>query len=348
MKTLCLAASLVSTLWGAQTAPPKQELNEDVLWGRLQKSVAILNSQSQTGVAVLVDQRGWFMAHGGIFPEGLVQTPGSVDGRVYTFQQLASDKETNLVLFQANNWKPGDGNPVVVSRAASQSGDRLLAVTIDGPVWAELGRKDRIGNMKPSQRYAPLNELRLESGKVRATGALAFNEKGQLVGVLGATLAPSPEAAQGAGGTSNTSIFSTQNFGPSDPTVAYAYGPKLLARVVEGFLSPDHVVKHPSIGIFFKKSPKGGALIDSVVRGGEAEKAGLQAGDVVFEADGQPVHEAVGFATILFNQSIGDDLMIKAYRGSKAMEFKVAVVAAQALTELMASSSFQRNSLLPR
>jgi serine protease Do len=355
MKTLCLAASLATSLLGSQQVIPnngQQGLTEDVLWNRVKSSVALIKSNAApSGVGVLVDSRGWFLAHGAAMG-GAIIAPGTVGSSVYSFQIIASDKETNLVLLQASGWQATTATPIQVSPAASQKGERILAVTLDGPVWAELGEKDRVGNMRPSQRYAPLNELRLESGKARAQGALAFNEKAELVGVLGAALAESLEqktrgSGGGGGGVGGGATGNSEAFGPGELTVAYAFGPKLLDRVVKGFRSADHIVRHPSIGVFFKKSPDGGALIESVIPGGEAEKSGLMPGDVVIEADGTRINEAVGFATVLFNQSIGDKLKLRVRRNQEVLDF-VVNVGTQPSSEQTASSSFQRTDLSPR
>lgn len=334
MKTLFLAASLVLASAAIADDQLQRQLEEDNLWGRLEKSVVVLQPSRQggaAGVGVLVDSRGWFIAHSSA-TMGAIIFPGSVAGTPYSFTQLAKDEETQLVLLQASGWRNNAGSPVRVSAAASQSGERVLAVTTDGPLWGELGERDRVGNLQPSKRYAPLNEIRLEKGRAKVDGALAFNEKGELVGILGAMVAESETAEKTISENGRTNAQrggpgggAASQFGPGELTIGYAYGPKLLDRVVQGFLSPGHKVQHPSIGVYFKKAPQTGALIESVVDRGPAAKGGLEPGDLVIEANGQTIRNEVQFATVLFNLNIGDELNLKVRRASETLMLKIKV-----------------------
>ncbi len=334
MKTLFLVASLAAAVMASADDLLQRQLEEENLWRRLDKSVAALNTHangSNSGVGALIDARGWFIAHSSA-TMGAVVFPGTVAGAPYQFTQLAKDEETQLVLLQANGWQKDSGAPIRVSAAASQSGERILAVTTGGPVWGELGERDRVGNLEPSKRYAPLNEIRLEKSKAKVDGALAFNERGELLGILGAMIseAETEEKTISQNGLGNAQRGGSgggaaSQFGPGELTIGYAYGPKLLDRVVQGFLTPGHNVQHPSIGVYFKKAPQMGALIESVVDKGPAAKGGMEPGDLVIEANGQKVRNEVQFATILFNLAIGDELDLKVRRQSETLLLKIKV-----------------------
>lgn len=309
---------------------PQQEV-----WTSVSRSIASLQSPQGkvTGIAVLIDDRGIFLAHQVAIPG--VESQATIEGHLYTFKKIATDEQTQLVALQAQNWKPSTLPVIKVARGELRQGETLLAATTSGPVQSELVSNDRAGVMKPSLRYTPLQELKLERTGEGIGGALVFNRSGELVGVLGATLEPVAVAkvGMGASGTRQANSPPTQrNFGPQGLTVGYALGPNLINRVVAGFRSESHKVDHPSIGVFFRSSTRQGALIELVKDGSPASKAGIQVGDLVTEANGKAVRSPIEFAILLFNQNVGDELKLKVMRGDKELSV-ILVVGSQLLSQ---------------
>ena len=337
-----LAAStiLISSAFEQKTAA------EEPLWNRISRSVVSLQGPtSQTGVGALIDTRGWFVAYSGAVAGPSVT--GVYLNRIITLKQIAVDKETQLVLLAATNWPKDSGSPIRVAPQSVKAGEKLLAVTTKWPIRAELTSDQRVAQLRPSMRYAPISEIHLEDTDAKAMGALAFNAKGELVGILGVTLggekdsAGAPGAANrggsgfgggGAGNAGNTAYDKKnapeklQNtFGPGALTVGYALGPSLLDRVINGFRTPDHTVHHPSIGVFFKRSDQVGASIEAVMPGSPAEQAGMRMGDLVVEAGGRRITDSVAFAVFLFDQKVGDTVELKIRRGDQDLTVKVKV-----------------------
>lgn len=331
---------------------------EEPLWNRISRSVVSLQGPtSQTGVGALIDTRGWFVAYAGAVAGQSIT--GVYMNRIVTLKQIAIDKETQLVLLAATNWPQDSGTPIRVAPQTVKAGEKLLAVTTKGPIRAELTSDQRVAQLRPSLRYAPISEIHLEDSEAKAMGALAFNGKGELVGILGVTLgadnakavsanAPGRGGAGfgGGGGASNTAGNTTGNtgsaagfdkkntaealklqntYGPGGLTVGYALGPSLLDRVINGFRSPDHAVHHPSIGVFFKRSDFVGASIEAVMPGSPAEQAGIRMGDLVVEAGGKRIVDSVAFAVFLFDQKVGDTIELKIKRGDQDLTVKVKV-----------------------
>ncbi len=310
---------------------PQQEV-----WTSVSRSIASLHSPQGkvTGIAVLIDDRGIFLAHQVAIPGP--ESQATIEGHLYTFKKIATDEQTQLVALQAQDWKANTLPVIKVARGELQQGETLLAATTSGPVQSELVSNDRAGVMKPSLRYTPLQELKLERTGEGIGGALVFNRRGELVGVLGATLEPvsvSKVSMGSAGGTRQADGLPAQrNFGPQGLTVGYALGPNLISRVVAGFRSETHKVDHPSIGVFFRSSARQGALIELVKDGSPAGKAGIQVGDLVTEANGKPVRSPIEFAILLFNQNVGDELKLKLMRGDKELSV-ILVVGSQLLSQ---------------
>ena len=290
----------------------------------------IRTTQGQvTGLAVLIDSRGIFLAHEVVAPNESML--GTLEGKSLKFKLLAKDEQTQLVALQALDWK-GPQTPIVrVAKSELKNGETFLAATVQGPMQSELVTSNRAGVMKPSLRYTPLQEIKLERSMDAVGGALVFNRIGELVGVLGATLEPVTIAKIVPGKPDSNKQVSqgyaqrNSNFGPQGMTVGYALGPKLLTRVVAGFRSDSHQVEHPSIGAFFRSGARAGALIHLVKENSPAEKAGLLTGDLVIEANGKPIKSPVDFAVMLFDLEVGQDLELKVIRADKPITLNVTV-----------------------
>jgi len=160
---------------------------QEQAWNSVSRSIAHVQSNKGlvTGLAVLIDDRGIFLAHQVAMPSPEAQA--TISGHLFTLKVLATDEQTQLVALQAQNWKPRAMPVIKVGSRELKEGETLLAATTTGPMQSELVSNSRAGVMKPSLRYTPLQELKFERTPEGVGGALVFNARGELVGVLGAT-----------------------------------------------------------------------------------------------------------------------------------------------------------------
>jgi S1-C subfamily serine protease len=80
------------------------------------------------------------------------------------------------------------------------------------------------------------------------------------------------------------------------------------------------------IGVQIKASPTGmGVLIVMPQADSPAEKAGLQANDIILKADGKAVETVSGFVEMVREIKPGATLVLVIQRGDKEMEVKVKV-----------------------
>lgn len=105
--------------------------------------------------------------------------------------------------------------------------------------------------------------------------------------------------------------------------------PSNLARKVVEELIAHGEVRRSYIGVSLKPIEKTGlergVLVNSVVKGEPAYKAGIRAGDVILEIDGKPVtvrfpEEVPPLAKMIADMPIGSDLAIKYERDGKVLE----------------------------
>lgn len=319
---------LAVSLLGLAALDQTKALAADPVWERIQPNLLRLDSGGVTlGHAVLIDPKGLFLA-----ARSSVSTPTIVGWagptRPVTLVVVATDETTQMLLLKSEDWVP-QANSGTRILAQIEPGARLIVATPNGPVRAEFVSADRIGVVRPSLRYTPLAEIRLESAVGPVGGSPVFTETGGLAGVLGATLigeraSLAPSAGQPMKAAAEADSAATALYGPQGMTVAYALSPAVLQRVVLGFLSADHKVRHPSIGVFFKAATEG-VLLEAVMPDSPAARAGLKAGEVIVSANGQAVRTPVEFARLLFGSAVGDKLQLRIRSGKTEREVEVIV-----------------------
>lgn len=315
-------------------------------WKRIEPNVVrVMSGTNVVGAGVLIDSQGNFLAHRSVTVSPVLF------GRLATGETLqltvaSSDDVTQLVLLHAEGWKPVGRLPVSVKNATStnlqkisQISTKVLLVTGKSVVRGEVSQSNLVGVVAPSRRGVTLSEIRFEDPGTQYGGGLLFSLDGKLVGVLGASLdaesskersmPPTVAGLSGGGGTvfGAFSSDSAQNksYGPGSLTVGYSVTSDVIARVVEGFLSPSKQVGHPALGIMCQDSRSGGAYIVSVTAGGPAQQAGLRPGDVILEIAGAKVQNQLEYTRVLVRQSVGEKIPVKVRRGDAEIDLIVLV-----------------------
>ena len=108
--------------------------------------------------------------------------------------------------------------------------------------------------------------------------------------------------------------------------------PSNLARVVSEQLIAGGAVHRAFIGVGFQEltgelathfgvQGKGGALVSSIVPGSPAERAGLQAGDVIVSVDGQRIQESRDLQRMLLQRQVGAKVTLGVVRDKKERSF---------------------------
>ncbi len=312
--------------------------------------IRLLNAGTVTGVGVLIDSQGDFLAHknavGGSIIFGRLSS-----GEMIQLSVASVDEVTQLVMLRAEGWRPINRTPVsvlanespMVQNASAANSTRLVIILSDRPIRAEMSAGSIVGVIAPSRRGMTLSEIRFEAPNASVGGGLVFSLDGKLAGVLGATLESqaNQNSSQRAGlaggggvggGLADSSVFAAKtvtrnsNFGPNFMTVGYSVSPDIIARVVDGFRSPTHQVNHPALGLMCRDAPAGeGALIDSIVPNSPAQAAGLKAGDIVTEINGTPIANQLEYTRVLLKQRQGDTVSVKIRRGAETLTFSVRV-----------------------
>ena len=341
--TLALALALS----GRQVLSQQKALSAD--WSRISPNVAVVSSGGRPmGLGVVVSADGVVLVHqSSIRSEVLLRL--TVSGPMtYDALVVGRDPITGLVGVQAQNWPKGARTFAYVAAQDPPAKSLLVAATLAGPMQGQATNSNAAGHLASSNRFVPLTEVRFEQSSDRVAGAVLFNQMGELVGVLGATLAdaapnaPAPsafsESSRGAGGFGGGGLArplpitpdtlkdknSFDNYGPQGMTTAYALGTPVLARVVRGLSSPGHQVKHPTIGIGFHDE-RDRNVVTKVDPQSTAEVSGLMVGDVITAMNGKQVRTSIELASALFQLEIGSTVPVTVLRDGTEIALRVKI-----------------------
>ena len=103
---------------------------------------------------------------------------------------------------------------------------------------------------------------------------------------------------------------------------------KLHGKVYHGQLGVEIQAVTPEIAKSFGLASANGALIANVLPGSAAEKAGLQAGDVVMDVDGKTINNAADLPVIVGGHKPKDSLRLNVMRGGVSRQLLVVLSAA--------------------
>lgn len=291
----------------------------------IQKSiVTIVRSGRSAGSAVLIDGKRLLMAHQNAVGGAPVYAR-AWDGTQLRLVLLTTDAPTQLVLLRADKPVPG-GTKLSVARSIGEK--RLFAIVPEKAILAEHAGAGQMGVMNATQRLFTLSEIRFEAPASALAGAPVFNFRGELVGMLGATLEQPGEALADAGAPAPSAAMSMRGgakFGPGTMTVAYSLTADVLQRVVTGFLSPSLKVQHPVIGVLIRDAQGGGVLVEAVQDNSPAAKAGLKTGDIILAMNNEEIGDKVAYGRFMARQEVGNRIILAIRRGGAQRSLSVRV-----------------------
>jgi S1-C subfamily serine protease len=219
------------------------------------------------------------------------------DGQIVPAQVIGKDEETDLAVLRVSS-EQLDLRPLELGDSDGvRPGDRVVAV----------------GNPTGVQATAGTGRITAAGGRVEAPGGYVID------GLLETDAVIEPATSGGPLlGADGRVVGITSRLG-DDTSFAV---PANVARTVLSQLEEGHKVIRPWIGIRGRAAPGGVALID-VHAGGPADRAGLQAGDVVEAIDGDEVHTLAGLLQEVGRQSVGDIVELRVLRAGNRGDITV-------------------------
>jgi serine protease Do len=148
------------------------------------------------------------------------------------------------------------------------------------------------------------------------SGGPLFNLKGEVIGVNTAIFSPLPQ-----GGSIGLGFAI-----PSENVQFVIEQLRKYGTVRAGFLGAHIQQVTPEIARAVNLPEITGAIVDDVVPGGPAEKAGIAAGDVILRVGGRPITDTRAVARAIAVEPIGQPTDLVIWRAGQEMPLRVTVV----------------------
>ncbi|CEG21210.1 Serine protease Do-like HtrA [Planococcus massiliensis] len=157
------------------------------------------------------------------------------------------------------------------------------------------------------------------------SGGALVNLAGQLIGINSMKIATSAVEGIGFAIPINSARPVIESLEANGEMVRPAMGVTLLDLAQVPRTYREETLKLP-------EDVTEGVVVNSVVAGSAAAKAGMEQFDVIVEMDGEAVGDIIELRKHLYNEKkIGDTLAVKAYRNGKLMDFELELVDNSAL-----------------
>lgn len=262
------------------------------------------------GSGFIISADGYVLTNAHVVANADEITVTLTDKREFKARVVGSDERTDVALLKIN----GSGLPVVRIGKSSELkvGEWVLAIgspfgfenSVTSGIVSALGRQLQEDNMVPFiQTDAAVNPGN--------SGGPLFNLKGEVVGINSQILSRS-------GGFMGISFAI-----PIDVALDVSEQLKAHGKVVRSRIGVSLQPLTKDLAQSFGYGSANGALINSVVSGGPADKAGLRAGDIISQIDGQPVSSISEMQRRISMKKPGSRFSLEVWRGQSSHKFSL-------------------------
>ena len=271
-------------------------------------SVVSVRTGEGSGTGFLVKSDGTIVTNAHVVGDNSeVQVRFTDDGDLHTARVLGVDESTDLAVIKVDASAANGVKPLALADSDKvQVGDTALAIgyplgldrTATAGIISGLGRDIQAPNGfsidKVIQTDAPINPGN--------SGGPLLNSNGEVIGI-------NSQIATAGGGNGSVGI----GFAIPANTVK-----EVLPQLERG-AQPEH----PYLGVSTAPAQDGGAQVGQLTAGGPAEKAGIQAGDVIIQVGGEHVQDPADVATAIENNKPGDKVDVKVERNGSERTIQV-------------------------
>ncbi|HET9404988.1 MAG TPA: DegQ family serine endoprotease [Burkholderiales bacterium] len=269
--------------------------------------------QSQSlGSGFIISQDGYILTNAHVVETAEEITVKLTDKREFKAKVIGSDRRTDIALIKIESAslpavRFGDPNRLKV-------GEWVLA--IGSPFGFEntvtAGIVSAKGRSLPQENYVPFIQTDVAVNPGNSGGPL-FNLRGEVVGINSQIY-------------SRTGGFMGLSFAiPIDVANDIAQQLRTTGKVTRGRIGVviQPVTKELADGFGLPRAQ--GALVNSVEKGGPADKAGVEAGDVILRFDGKPVNSSEDLPRIVGATRPGSKASMQIWRNKQSREAQVVV-----------------------
>jgi serine protease Do len=269
--------------------------------------------QSQSlGSGFIISADGYLLTNAHVVDAADEITVKLTDKRELKAKVIGADKRTDIALLKID----AAGLPVVRLGDPSKLKVGEWVIAIGSPFGFEnsvtAGIVSAKGRSLPQENFVPFIQTDVAVNPGNSGGPL-FNLRGEVVGINSQIY-------------SRTGGFMGLSFAiPIDVAQDIANQLKTTGKVTRGRIGVviQPLTRELADG-FGLKSPQG-ALVNSVEKGGPAEKAGIEAGDVILKFDGKPVTSSEDLPRMVGGTKPGSRATVQVWRNKATRDVQVTV-----------------------
>jgi serine protease DegS len=271
-------------------------------------------TQNSLGSGVIISPQGYLLTNNHVVAEADQIEVLLSDGRSLSAELVGSDPETDLAVLRI---EAADLPVATVGTARDlQVGDVVLAIgnpfgvgqTVTLGIVSATGR-NRVG-INTFEDFIQ-TDAAINPGN---SGGALIDAHGRLVGINTAIVSRS-------GGSLGIGFAIPVELAQDVLTQILENG-----RVVRGWLGIEAQQLTPALAESFGIEEAAGVIIAGVMRGGPADTAGLQPGDIILELNGEPIEDPRKALEVIARQRPGAELKIRGLRDGRPFEAEATVV----------------------
>lgn len=275
-----------------------------------------IRSQRKTtrlGSGVIMDSNGYLLTNYHVVQNAALINVLLQDGQSYPAELIGFDRFTDLAVLKVR----AINLPVIPQRTEliPRSGDVVLA--IGNPL--NLGQTITQGIVSATGRHGLSNTSYLEFLQMDAainegnSGGALVNTNGELVGI-------------------NSRQFNGLNPQMDVQGIFFAVPYQLAYKVMQKIIEHGRVIRG-WLGVVANPSPPNskGFSIGAITPNSPAQKAGLQAGDIVYQIGNEPIDSVTQALDIVAETVPSTQLLFKIYRNKKQLDIEVIITEAPPL-----------------
>ena len=264
------------------------------------------------GSGFIISGDGYVLTNAHVIDKADEITVKLTDKREYKARVIGADKRTDIALLKIE----ASGLPVVRLGDPSRLKVGEWVVAIGSPFGFEssvtAGIVSAKGRSLPQENFVPFIQTDAAINPGNSGGPL-FNMKGEVVGINSQIY-------------SRTGGFMGLSFAiPIDVAMDVQAQLRQAGRVSRGRIGVVIQEVSKELAESFGLSKPSGALVNAVEKGGPADKAGVQTGDIILKLDGKPVASSGDLPRLVGNTKPGSRVSMEIWRKGASREIAVTV-----------------------
>jgi len=281
------------------------------------------------GSGFFISSDGYIMTNAHVVDHADKITVRLTDKREFSAKVIGADKRTDVALLKIE----ASGLPIITQGDPNKLKVGEWVVAIGSPFGFDssvtAGIVSAKGRSLPRDNFVPFIQTDVAINPGNSGGPL-FNMNGEVVGI-------NSQIYTRSGGSMGLSFAI-----PIDVAMQVADQLRTTGKVVRGRIGVTIQELTRELAESFGLSKPSGALVNSVEKNAPADKAGIEASDVILKFDGKPVDSSNDLPRIVAATKPGSKVVVELWR--KGASKKVTVVVGQMPDEgMLASAATSKN-----